>query len=860
MRCTYFKSGAGTSKIPVPTHKNKSFEFITQDFKNIKEIFEINSNEFILSKPLSNSEPFISPRRIDSVIEYKSKILDYIILDIDNISTNQDYKKVLKYFKSLPYEIILGKSRSWNGQDNFNIKGIIRTYIENNNSLIKEILGNFQQDISFCKIDTSCSGDVSIQAPRNRKEVIYHGGTEILLAELVQKDSIQHKVEEYSQPFINECLNNFYQKGFSSIPRKNSNGTINFKHPTEKISKGGYFWSDKIPYMMFHNNQIKSLNIFKEVIKSDAGKKYLTEKFQLKNLELLTKKPIEKNIIEVKERYLNINDSINQFISNFTASDNDVFKIISPMGTGKSNIIESVIENAHSVDLKVLIITNRISVAVDFSKRYSIKMYGEKINNESLVVQFDSLYKYDTQDFDIVIMDEFMSLLLHHRSNLSDFQNINIAKFFTLLHTKKILIADAFLFGFEIELLKGRNFWTIENLYRDNISMNKYSTKENFLDGLLNISKDNKISASFSSLKMLNLVKKKIEQQGKKVITLTSETPTNLKELIYDRFSDFNNDSWDAILYSPTLTVGVSNNNNIIHHFHFDEGNSMDVISSLQMVKRSRNVKVIHIYLGTKQSFKEIDLEVLNNVSVDTLGKFSDRDKSLLFDYDYQTGEMKISEVGKYYNKIESLSNTLENSHSKSFEILLNYQFNTGINSIDLKTSTNIKDELKLIKTETQRKLVKLISENEFEFTQEEYLEIASKRNKLLPKEKLIKLFGDLTKEIDIPNGLEKSFLLDYAYNKNIINNLKYLNYILLDPEKLKRKFYHQLSLKRCSEEEIFVYNFIIENPEPIKEYYSLKELKNDNLKKFLKLIGYRNNNGRFSWNRSLEKYLRSFN
>ena len=67
--------------------------------------------------------------------------------------------------------------------------------------------------------------------------------------------------------------------------------------------------------------------------------------------------------------------------------------------------------------------------------------------------------------------------------------------------------------------------------------------------------------------------------------------------LVYDLFSKKDHDKFQVVIYSPTLTVGVSNLNNVVHHFHYDSGNSCDVISSIQMIKRSRYAKYIHLYL-----------------------------------------------------------------------------------------------------------------------------------------------------------------------------------------------------------------------------------------------------------------------
>ena len=50
------------------------------------------------------------------------------------------------------------------------------------------------------------------------------------------------------------------------------------------------------------------------------------------------------------------------------------------------------------------------------------------------------------------------------------------------------------------------------------------------------------------SVNVLRVVELELKARGKKVITLTSETPEITKGLIYDKFDTFKNEHWDAIL------------------------------------------------------------------------------------------------------------------------------------------------------------------------------------------------------------------------------------------------------------------------------------------------------------------------
>ena len=124
MFVTTFKSKSNKTKIPIPMNEKKEFEFITKQYNSLECIFDAMSKDYILSKPLNTLETVISPRRIEELKPFKSENLDYLVLDIDNIKTKKDYNDIIKFFKSQKYNILLGKSRSWNGIDVFNIKGL----------------------------------------------------------------------------------------------------------------------------------------------------------------------------------------------------------------------------------------------------------------------------------------------------------------------------------------------------------------------------------------------------------------------------------------------------------------------------------------------------------------------------------------------------------------------------------------------------------------------------------------------------------------------------------------------------------------------------------------------------------------
>ena len=66
----------------------------------------------------------------------------------------------------------------------------------------------------------------------------------------------------------------------------------------------------------------------------------------------------------VQERYLDSNKSL---VKEFLNSEENILKILSPMGTGKTNIIRSFLEEEN---LRILFITNRVSLGLEFKERF----------------------------------------------------------------------------------------------------------------------------------------------------------------------------------------------------------------------------------------------------------------------------------------------------------------------------------------------------------------------------------------------------------------------------------------------------------------------------------------------------------
>lgn len=882
-------------KVPVSPYADSTFHFQTKKYTNLTEAFLEMSTSFTMSKPFSCDDVRLL-RRKKNMAQYKLDRITNIAIDIDEITTKVDYLKVIKYFTAQDYQVILGKSRRWDGEEIFNIKGLMVVDLLNEPKHIKNALSILQKDLGRnVKVDMSVGDTVSYQAPTTRNDVIYQNDKGITVlnderATLVAANLKSEKISKsttallsdvsFTKDIVDLSLDLFRQLGFTMYSSKiNDNGSINFSHGHEVNSPGGYFWFGTNPFLMHHNNTERTVNIFGYVKDTAQGKIFLKElnKKEQKN-QLL---PTMTSDYVVDERYLKTTPQTDIMLDSFLKSEKGVIKVASAMGTGKSNIIGSCIEKAHKAYLRVLIISNRISVAKDFSEKYGMKMYLDPEDvkpNESLIVQFDSLWKYNLQEFDVIVLDEFMSILLHHRSNLTSNQNLNVAKFYVAMNNKKVLMADAFLTGFEDMYIKNRETQSITNLYRDDIKLYEYSNSNKFIENLVNVAcnldKGESISCSFMSVNVLKVVEKELKKNNVAVISLTSETPEITKGLIYERFNETDNDAWGAILYTPTLTVGVSNLNNVTHQFHYDTGNAGGVIDSLQMVKRSRNAKEIHFYLQERQFYKETDLTALNaSAELAIKYHYKNQDKTLLVDMDYATGDFSLSELGKYVNTIESFNNILENNHANAFRILLAQQFKNNAVVIDENSKYDLKAKVKEVKREITEHKIEMLHDNaDVQWDYHEIKELSSKMTELTPEEKTKVMMSKVQDFVshDIPRdklvSLCEHTIEDYEY----INKCKKLkDAVEINTYNLRGRLSKLVSsdvqtLQDKGDIHFIEYCMVLGTGFKLNSWYSKNEINQldkdmgygHQFESFAKSVGYKWNNNRLVLNKDMFKYI----
>jgi len=695
---TYSKN---KEKVPMSPFQDKTFVFETHYGSTNIDLFSVFVSHWVLNIPLENlAKPIRTYRRKDNLEQFYNKNISYFVLDIDDVKTQKDQDDILNFFKD--FKVIIGESKSANGIDNFNMKGLL--FIDTTLDYAKRCISSINRTFDNCTIDEAVSRRVTYNAPIGKHKVLLNNETGKVFGCTIQRedknflDSSIPKLIKKSNQFSTEtakditelvdninnpdvindldaqnietyCLNIF--KSMKFIPVKNSDESIYFKHPSELKTTGGFFWFRSSPYTMHHHNSTRTVSIYDLVKNSDIGKKLLH--LEIDYTDSLLQFNTDTKVINVNERFLETTNK-EEVLSNWIEQKHGLLSIKSPMGTGKSKIINYLVQEAFSNDMSVLILTNRISVANDFGKKYNIKIYNKDRYNQgdSIIVQYDSLWKYNIQHFDMVIMDEFISLMMHSRDNLSN-SSINLAKFFGCFN-KKLVIADAFLTGYENFLLNNYkdNILQIDNNWRDPSRLHLYENKNSFIHDLIETAiEGSRITVSSTSMGFINALTYLLQKFKIKTITLTASTPESTKELIYKLFEEETHDKWQVLIFSPTLTVGVSNLNETYQHFHYDTSMSTNVISSIQMIKRTRKAETIKMFISQKIQKLKTTYEDLRDEYIQNIGKLEDNYMFSIDDY----GDLRLSNLGKTSLKIDVFSNILEYNHKDAMLFLLKYHF-----------------------------------------------------------------------------------------------------------------------------------------------------------------------------------------
>lgn len=248
--------------------------------------------------------------------------------------------------------------------------------------------------------------------------------------------------------------------------------------------------------------------------------------------------------------------------------------------------------------------------------------------------------------------------------------------------------------------------------------------------------------------------------------------------------------------------------NNNYYHFHYDTSSSTDVISSLQMIKRTRKAKEIHMFIKEKLNYLKTNYNEIRDEYMNNIGKHVEQ--NYLFEID-DYGEPRLSDIGKKALKIDTFKNILEYNHKEAFMFMSKYHFFKDAIILDNVWNSDVlaryKKELKDEKEESTKNAIEQFF----------LLSDIDKSNIILDKDadKLLKNII-LLEEYIIADKETKSKILNICARDNtFIQKCKYYNVLKQYTEKnynsvdIKRLI--STSIMRNAQEDIQFYNSVLE-------------------------------------------------
>ena len=689
------------NKCPVSPYGDKTFMFQTFEVEKLQDILlAAKMPNFLINSPFKDIGYKRLARTKEAFEGLQALKHTYIILDFDEVYSLEASEAIVKLFSTVKCFLIASRSydlvkKDRNGVEHrcFNIKGVLA--VDNfTNDEARIALQSIQMELDqrgiSAKVDTTACSFNQVTAGSLKWKVLLDNDwcdnvfkisnirndvnpTPTIMPKVVAPATPTEKLIKLADAgdLAEFCRARFIEMGYHFI-QSMPNGAIKVSHPSEVHSSGDYRWYYDNPTLLFHHNPAKSLNIRDMIYNDPKTRGLLTPTIDLANIlkgdrSYQLKTVLHGNQITMSTKIMATVDAF------FSSPDNSLLSVRAHMGAGKTVILREAIETAQNKGMHVLVITNRRTLAQDVKIKYGLKHYQHDCYQpgDSVVCQYDSLKNFDLDNFDMVVIDEFMSVMSYARNPMQT-NNLCFTKFKQAL-SKRCVIADAFLTGYELAYFGfSKRTFIIENEGKDEATKAFiYESSKDLENKVLETVEQGPITISYTSAKGAQVMAKKLESLGKKVIMLTGDTSDEARERIYDMLSK-PEAPYDAFIYTPCLTVGVSIRNEVSTHFHFDSRNTVDPISSLQMCKRSRAAKEIHM-LVVSDINKDLPVEygsvrelyLRNAVDNGDIPYFTVTDM----------GEIQLTSEGQLAARIDVFNNILNFNRKDAMLFLANLQF-----------------------------------------------------------------------------------------------------------------------------------------------------------------------------------------
>ncbi len=324
----------------------------------------------------------------------------------------------------------------------------------------------------------------------------------------------------------------------------------------------------------------------------------------------------------VNKRYLDIKDfKINEY--------NTIF-IKSPMGTGKSYNLKKIFEDTNYKTIVYLSPRRAFATAMyQEYKEYGFDNYLEcKEFNDRIIISLESLQKCPLDDIDLLVIDESESIfnIISSETLIKNNFVYNLRELQRYIKTsKKVLVMDAFLsgrsFGAITKIRNDNNAYYLKNQYQYDERKYYEVSKNGFIQDIkLSLQNNKKIIICCGSNNYAKIIMENIKQYNKNIAFYNCNNPLLLDVNVNEEWKDK-----DVIIYTPTITCGISYDNT---DFVFDKlyiycvnKGSTHFRDTIQAHKRVRTFKDNQICVCINDEYKgfKIDQQPTNQKEIKDL-------------------------------------------------------------------------------------------------------------------------------------------------------------------------------------------------------------------------------------------------
>ena len=371
--------------------------------------------------------------------------------------------------------------------------------------------------------------------------------------------------------------------------------------------------------------------------------------------------------IEETSRYINLPDNAYDIYEN-------IF-IKSPMGTGKSYHLKKLLEDDFKFKRVVYLSSRRAfasSMAADFAES-GFKNYLDcnfRGAENRIIISLESLNKYCYDKCDLLIIDESESIfnIISSKTLIDNKFEDNVSKFYKLMKNSKcVLTMDAYLSNRSIkpvlDIRKDCDSLYYNNLFkyeeREAIMINN---KKAFVSEIINHLKANKricvvMGSSKLGQNIIDTIRDIDELRNKKCLYYNYKNQLNYNTNVNTEW-----EGYDLLMYSPTITCGISytgNNYDNLFIYAVNKGSCL-MRDTFQAHKRVRNFNDNKMYVLINEEFKgynQIQRPLNKEIIKDVLGDY--RQKLL----DVEIPSIKNDEANKWIFDIH-IHNILERNIS----------------------------------------------------------------------------------------------------------------------------------------------------------------------------------------------------